>query len=116
MIIGQTILAPDGESVDHFTPWFSRGADNAVMAYELIRLFKGTLAVTVYHKDYEDPGSSPASPSGSFSQLGSTGLFQANCTGLKELVRIKFTLTSGDVGCFAAFRVLVPTWYATSRI
>jgi len=117
MIIGQTIFAENGTPRAYFTPWFPRVSDNGVFAYEFVHNLGGSLAATVYHKDREDPGSSPGSPSGSFAQLGGTDFYQANCTALKELVRFKFTLTSANGStALALFRVLTPTWYATARV
>lgn len=51
-------LAP-GTAQEYFTPWFPKGADNAVFTYEIIRQNFGTggtpgFTVAVYTKNRED--------------------------------------------------------------
>lgn len=113
MIIGTTLIAAS-ENREHFTPWFPRGADNAVFAYELIYsdLSGDPMEVTIYHKDGEDPGSQVSTPTGGFAQFGGTDFYQANATGLKELIRFKVTVPQGDPGQSVVFRFLAPTWYS----
>jgi hypothetical protein len=119
MIIGTFVVAASGGDRTFYTPWFPRGADNALFAYELFYddLSGDPFSVEIEHKDAEDPGSAPANPPGSFAQLGSTDIYQANATGLKDLVRFAVTVPAfGSAGESVSFRFLSPTWYATANV
>jgi hypothetical protein len=111
--IGQTILVPGNTSQDYYTPWFPRVADRAVFTYERIHATAPAIAVTVFHKEAEEAGDEGAS-AGSFSTsaLGSTNLYEASCSDLRELVRFKITIASDSsaVGILH-YRFLPPTWY-----
>lgn len=118
MMIG-TFIAAGGEDRTYYSPWFPRGTDNALFAYELIHddLSGDPFQVAIEHKDSEDPGSAPGSPSGSFGQLGATDIYQANVTGLKEMIRFVVTVPEfGNAGESVCFRFLSPTWYATAKV
>lgn len=118
MHIGHTIVQ-GSSSTDLFSPWFPREADNAVFTYEQIKLESSSFTVEVWHKNTEDLGDG--------TQL--TGTFTADSTfsniyyhtfeGLKELVRFRYELNSGDweVGgpCFVIYRMLAPTWFNTEN-
>jgi len=118
MILGQEFIAIDVDRT-FFTSWFPRGADNAVFTLEVIHSnLTGTLVVTAYTKDSEDPGSSPTS-AGTFSQLGGTDLWTLSATSLQQLVRFKVTVPAGNEGGIAesvVLRFLPPTWFATARV
>ena len=119
MIIGTFVVAANGVDRTYYTPWFPRGADNALFAYELFYddLSGDPFSVEIEHKDAEDAGSAPGSPSGSFAQLGSTDIYQADATGLKELVRFAVTVPQyGSAGESVSFRFLSPTWYSTAKV
>ncbi|MGK0155709.1 MAG: hypothetical protein ACI9SE_002674 [Neolewinella sp.] len=116
MIIGQTIQGDSRNNITFFTPWFSRAEDNAVFGYERIWSTLGTAeTVKVFHKLTEDPGTGTVPTSGgTFAQLGSTGVFQAEPSDLKELVRFQITLftTTG----WLHFRFLEPNWFSAARV
>ena len=89
MIIGQTLNADGGYDRDYFTPWFPRQADNAVFTYDRIASTLSTAeAVDVFHKNEEDAGAGTML-TGFSADLTSTGLFEAQCIGLKEMVRFR---------------------------
>jgi hypothetical protein len=118
MIIGQTIndLGTDG-AVTFFTPWFSRADDNARFTYERIHsTLVSSETVEVYSKKGEDPGDSPGSVVATFAGLGSTSLFEAACSGLKDMIRFKITLASNDSPGWLHFRFLQPTWFAEAKV
>ena len=113
MIIGQTLDAHDVDDIDFFTPWLPRGADNAIFTFERIHSTLSTdEVVTVYHKNAEDAGAGTGFAG--FSQLGSTDLFEAACTGIKEMVRFGIQIKDGTG--WIHFRFLPPTWYPTGKV
>jgi hypothetical protein len=100
-----------------YTPWLSRSADNAVFAYEVLySTLPAGITVKIYHKDAEDAGSGPGSPVGSFTQLGTTSIYQASVNDLKEMIRFEVEVPAA-VGSdeSVAFRFLPPTWYSKAR-
>jgi|KBSSwiStaDraftv2_1062776.scaffolds.fasta_scaffold1872565_1 hypothetical protein len=115
MIIGQTLNAIDGEDAYYFTPWFPRVADNAIFTFQRIEdtLTGGGAVVEVFHKNAEDAGTGSSVTEFS-SQLGSTDLYEAACTGLKEMVRFRIMVKDGTG--WIHFRFLPPTWYPTGKV
>lgn len=113
MWMNTQIIAFDTASNVYYTPWFPRGADNAVFALELIKNTLASFAVNVRTKNREDEGSAPGSSAGTFTQL-SGNFLQVNCTGLKELVRFEITTRGGAAGDGVIYRFLPPTWYDTA--
>jgi hypothetical protein len=116
MNIGTQLMVIGTGARSYFTPWFPKGADNAYFTYEVIHQNFGSgggLSVTVYTKNREDPGSESATTF-SFSQIGSTAFHHAACANLKDLVRLKVTVTpgTGATGAEGAcYRFLPPNFY-----
>jgi len=113
-VIGETVVTTgvDEEAQAYFTPWFPRVADNAVFSYERIHSSLSTNeTVTVFHKDAEESGDEGSSVTTFSSQIGTTGIFQATCSGLKEMVRFRVTTTSTASPEMLHYRFLPPTWY-----
>ena len=108
MYIGQTLL--EGSNV--FSPWLSREADNAIFSYEIIKSGgTPTFTVQVWHKNEEETGEGSLYDSNlSWTQIGSSGIWTATCTGLKELVRFEYDVT-GSSGDSILFRMLESTAY-----
>ena len=90
------------------SPWFPRGGDNAIFAYEALKsLYSGdNMAVTVLHKNREDSGAGAIHSTPTWSTSGT--LRYATFSGLKEMVRFGFSC-SGIAG--VVFRMLPPTWF-----
>ncbi len=116
MHIGTSLMAMGSTTArSYYTPWFQRGADNAVFTYEIIQALAsgGSFAVVVLHKNREDQGAEGAAVSGAtFSQIGTSGFFEAKAVGLKELVRFKITVTPAGVSDGVVYRFLSATWYS----
>lgn len=117
MHIGTEIMAIGTGARVYYTPWFPKGADNAIFIYEIIHKSlagsgsAGSFTVTGYTKNLEDAGSEGTSFS--FSSLGSD-FYSANPTNLKQLVRLKITLTPNGTVTEpngVCYRFLPPTWY-----
>ncbi|MDP3209429.1 MAG: hypothetical protein Q8M65_09805 [Rhodoglobus sp.] len=117
MNIGTQLIAIGTDPRTYYTPWFPKGADDARFTYELIHSnfgTGGTFVVTVVTKNREDAGSEGGTPV-TFSQIGSTGFFEASASNLKQLVRFKMVLTPGDEPegpGGVCYRILPPTWFA----
>lgn len=114
MIIGQTLNAVAGEDKFYFSPWFPRAADNAVFTFQYITdQLTGGAVIDVLHKNAEDSGTGSVVTDFS-AQLGSTDLYEAQCSGLKEMVRFRVKLKDGTG--WVHFRFLPPTWYPTGKV
>jgi hypothetical protein len=111
MWMNTQIVALDTNINIYYSPWFPRGADNAVFMAEILKdTFTGnSMEITVYTKNAEDEGSG-ATPVATLSTL-TGGFVEANVTGLKELVRFGMEFKAGAAGEGAEFRILPPTWY-----
>ncbi len=115
----QLIVIGDNTTKDYLTPWMPTPADNAFFTYEIVHQYfdTGSFSVTAYTKNRDDAGSEGTSFT-SFSQIGSTGLYQKQCTNLKELVRYKISIVAHDTEPArtegVTLRFLPPTWYSTA--
>jgi hypothetical protein len=113
------ITALDTSARTYLSSWFSKGADNAVFAMEVAENTlpdKPAPAVfSVLTKNREDEGSAPAAAVGSTNLTGGTpAVYEINCTGLKELVRVQISFRAGSAGEGLICRLLQPTWYDTA--
>lgn len=120
MWMNTEIIALNTSQQTYYTPWFPKGADNALLMMELIAntipTGAGAVTATVWTKNLEDEGSAPGSAAATFTSLtGATlGFFEAACTGLKQLVRFQVTFRADAVGQGVIYRFLGPTWYDTA--
>ncbi|HHH28829.1 MAG TPA: hypothetical protein ENK57_10865 [Polyangiaceae bacterium] len=111
-------LAGDEGPEEYYTPWFPKGADNAVFTYEIIRQnfgASGSIQVEVFTKNREDIGSSGTSKGTISTNFSGTTFYEHDVTDLRELVRFKITLTTGSSKPTGqegvVYRILPPTWY-----
>ena len=111
MLQGQWLVAKYSAATSLFTDWFPRQRMNAIITYELVASVGATsLAVEVYHKNEDQVGNGDVITG--LSWTTSNGMTYALVTGLKEMVRLKVSLSSEAESSEAAFfRILVPTWY-----
>ena len=113
MLIGQSVLAPQGGAV-YYTPWMPRGGDAFTAVFEVIDAMSGTWDLTclIQTKNAEDDDQSPGSLG--TKSVSSIGQHQHHVTsGAKELVRYRFTATgdtSGHVDKWIHFRSNAPIW------
>lgn len=103
-------------SVVVYSDWFVCQADNALFFLEVffdnITPSGGSLTVEVLTKPNENAGMDGTNL-GSFSQLGSTGLYRASMSSLKDLVRFRVTVAKSTPTGHILLRFLPMTWYAT---
>jgi hypothetical protein len=119
MHIGTLLMTLGGGSTEeYYTPWFPKGADNAVFTYEIIRQnfgAGGSFQVEVFTKNREDIGSNGTSKGAISTNFSGTTFYEHDVADLKELVRFKIKLIpgssepTGQAG--VVYRILPPTWY-----
>lgn len=111
MWMNTQIVAVDTSATTYYSPWFRRGAENAVFTAEVLQdTFGATpLKIRVYSKNTEDEGSGGSSIA-VLNTLSGT-FVEANVTGLKELVRFGMEFEASAAGEGAVFRILPTTWY-----
>ncbi len=101
----------------HSNPSHLTATSNRDAASGSRTLDTGRFTVTVYTKNRDEAGSE-GTPFSDFPQIGSTGLYQKQCTDLKELVRYKIALVAGAEAPERTegvmLRFLPPTWYSTA--
>lgn len=114
MLMLTQIVALDTSQQTYYTPWFPKGADNAMFALEkVLDTIAGGITVTVFTKNREDEGSAPGSAVGTFASL-SGAFHEVACQGLKDLVRFRIVFTASAAGQGVICRFLPPTWFDTA--
>ncbi|MEE9394024.1 MAG: hypothetical protein V3W41_16105 [Planctomycetota bacterium] len=94
-----------------FSPWMPRGGDNITFTFEIIdKLLSQDFQVQLFEKNSEETGDGTAVGS---EPLGSQsiGLHAATKTGMKELVRYKYSFKGAVPGDWVLFRILPPVWF-----
>lgn len=125
MHIGQWIVGSNASGVtpvEIYSPWFPRGADNAIFTMEVIADVNpaGTnklgLDVDVFEKNTEDVGDGAVVSGSTFSTMNTVGFYKTPVIeGLKELVRFKYSFAPTGTGVIVAaalYRMLPPTWFS----
>jgi hypothetical protein len=107
MVVGFTIFAMDGNP--YYSPQFPRGGLAGTFTVQVTHIAGSpTLQVEVEHRNTEDTGWTQA---GAFKNITSTTMATKDITGLKEILRFKFSfgaspMTSDGVHVF----VPAPSW------
>jgi len=102
MIVGTTIFRLDGNAF--FSPAFPRGGEAAVFTVETTHVSSSpTFDVTIQHKNQDDTSWADLA---SFTSITAVGTSTKDVTGIKELVRLKFTFTT--TGADDAVHIIVP--------
>ena len=104
MMIGELIQT---STTPVYSPPVPRGGDAGLFAIDALQVSTGSpsLAVDVEHKNYSDTSWTTA---GAFAAITATGVTSKHISGLKEQVRLKFTMSgSGD---WERIFVLEPSW------
>ena len=86
-----------------YSPSFGRGGEAALFSAEVLaKIGAPSLTIDIEHKNTEDTAWTSA---GTFAAIGSVGVATKDISGLKEEIRIKFTMTGTDGD---AFNLLIP--------
>ena len=105
---------------DVYSPWFKRGGDDLRATLEVVAQSGGNaLTVRVFTKKEEDTGDGTDADSSVTLSLSAVGRdtdewISTASTGLKDMVRYKFSL-AGSTG-WALFRMLPPVWFDAVKV
>lgn len=110
MFEAQMIPGASGDGSKVLGPWIPREADNAIFTVELIAVDGGTLKVEVFTKNREDTGTPGTAFATIASSLSSPDIVSAETSGLKELIRFKYTVTNAE-SKWVLFRMLPTIWF-----
>lgn len=105
MVVGTTILKM-GSGV-FYSPQFSRGGLAAEFSLECTHeAGAANMTVDVEHRNSSDTAWAVV---GTFGSITATGVYALNVTGIKEIVRVAYTLTGTDL---TGFHVILgaPAW------
>ena len=103
MIVGTTIFRFDGNP--YFSPAFPRGGEAAVFTVETTHVSSSpTFDVTIQHRNEDETSWADL---GAFTAITAVGTSTKDVTGIKELVRLKFTFTT--TGADDAVHIIVPS-------
>ena len=109
-VVGQTLF--NGATV--YSPWFMREkkATAAIfLAYVIDAGSGGIVTIDVFHRNSEDTNTGGAALGNVVTNQGSSSTVQhSNITGLKEMVRLKYTV-GGDTGGWVHLAVPSPIFY-----
>jgi len=108
-LIGQTLV----KGGDAYTPWVPGLGDAVTIAVEVIARSGGNLTVTVQHKNRGTLDSSATSEATTIS-ANTVNVFRQRYTAIKQLLRLKFSVTGTNTLDWSHFRMLVPIWEANS--
>ena len=89
-----------------YSPWMPRGGDNAIFHVEYID-GGATLDIGIVDKNSDTTGN--GTEVATFTQLTAAGIGSKPVSGLKELVRFKFT--AGGASGTVLLRTLTTVWY-----
>lgn len=109
MFIGQSLICSSGEGSYVYGPWIPRQSDAVTFVAEV--LLKGgafTLDIDLQHKNSEDADSA-ATDLGSFTSITATGTTTKSVSGLKELVRYRYSPTA-TTETWIHMRMNAPIW------
>ena len=90
-----------------YSPSFPRGGEAALFSVEVLALLGSpSIAIAIEHKNMDDTSWTVA---GSFSTISTAAVHTVDLSGLKEEIRLKFTLTGTD-GDGCNMLVAEPAW------
>jgi hypothetical protein len=121
MFDAQTLYVHDDTATAVFSPWMPRGADYGIFIVDVDNFSASSadfvLTVDIVHKNSEDAGNGTTAGTITVASNNwasdTTNFLTTVTTGLKELVRYKFTLehSTGSGTNFAIFKMRQPQWF-----
>ena len=116
MIFDAQLLIVQESPYSIYSPWFVRLADNARFTLEVVAI-NGSPEIKLEVIDRVDDGSGIPTALGGNIALSATGRTTAEWTGLKALVRFRFTITPNAGGTeWILFRVPSPIWFSDVKV
>ena len=108
MVLGTTLFKLDG--TPYYSPPFAKGNDAALFSVQVSHVANSpSLVVTVQHRNNNETSWSNA---GAFSAITAAGLYTLDIAGLKELVRLEYTVGGASWDCAVHLFVPAPSWRA----
>ena len=106
MVVGTTILYLDGS--DYFSPSFPRGGLAGSFAVDVTHYDGPTsFTITVQHRDEHDTTWTDA---GSFTSITGRGTSLVDITGLKQIIRFKYTFVASNSYDGVHIVMQAPSW------
>ncbi len=111
----QLLYGKEETAVRVYSPWLPRAADSVRFSLDYVWGSTAKLEIEVYHKNVEDMGDGFLKD-GLISRTA-PGRSTQEWSGLEELVRFRFTLTTtlGTSVPRVLFRMLSPCWFDTVK-
>ena len=93
-----------------YSPWMPRQADNITFSAEVVARTSGSsLTVALYEKNKEDTGDGSPVASASFT-ISSETSDSYTASGVKEMIRYKYSAAGTGASDYVLFRSLDPVW------
>jgi len=106
MILGTILFRMGGNA--SYSPAFPKGGDAAVLSVEVLNVIDSPqFVITIQHRNLEDTSWTDVD---TFTTITATGVSTKNVSGLKELVRLKYSFASADPIDGVQFIVAPPAW------
>jgi hypothetical protein len=109
-IIGDFLISGDAG----YTEWFHRGGSYAYFLAQIILISTADVTIDIYHKNAEESGPGTFKESFSAGAYTTVGIKEKLSSGLRELVRLKFTVTvtgGGQGPAWTRIRMLPPVFF-----
>jgi hypothetical protein len=107
MVINTILFKLDGNA--YYSPEFGRGGLRAVFACMATHVAgSGTLDIDIEHRNSDDTTFTSA---GTFTQITAVGSSTEEVSGLKEIIRLKFTVGGVGIGSAVAYIMPPPQWF-----
>ena len=106
MVVGTTLIVSTTGAA-YYSPTFPRGGEAALFSVEVTQVHSVSFTVDVEHRNEEDTTWTSA---GAFTAVTATGVSTKDITGIKELVRLKYTVTGTAGSAMVHFIMPAPAW------
>ncbi|MDF1699897.1 MAG: hypothetical protein P1V36_01875 [Planctomycetota bacterium] len=109
-VIGTTVFYLDGNA--YYSPEFGRGGLAATFSVDLTQLVLGGATSFLIGIESRNADDTTWTASGAFGSFSSVGADQVDLTGLKEIVRFKYSFAGGTPAASDAahFLMMAPSW------
>ena len=107
MVVNTILFKLDGNA--YYSPEFGRGGLRAIFSCNVTHLSgSATLDIDIEHRNSDDTSFTSA---GTFTQFTATGTGTKDLSGLKEILRLKFTVGGAGSTSAIAYIMPPPQWY-----
>ncbi len=106
MVVGTTLMVSTTGAA-YYSPTFPRGGEAALFSVEVTQVHMVTFTVDVEHRNEEDTAWTSA---GAFTGVTAVGVSTKDVTGIKELLRLKYTVAGSAGSSMVHFIMPEPAW------